>query len=119
MWVIVNQRLVHVEQGFTTMDEALIFIIDHRLSSPAHLILRHAPPAFRNGQIISIRLLADLIGYPDSKRVRQGLIELAGYGFVQPVTFGHRGRHRYQGIPSLMWSSAVQRLFSTGKTRAA
>ena len=69
-----------------------------RLSPAALTIVNNTqrlPADFRRGlHPIPLRMIADLVGYSSHSSVRQGLIELAEFGFVRYVTYGPT-KHRY------------------------
>jgi len=71
------------------------------LSPVAVALLESAPPRFKRGQAVSVRLLADLTGYSDT-HVRRGLVELLRAGYVARVPFGKRGRSQFAGVPTML-----------------
>lgn len=80
-------------------DDPRVRVLD--LSPVAVALLTYAPPRFKRGQPVSVRLLAELSGYSDT-HVRRGLLELMRAGYVTRVPFGKRGRSQFVGVPTMI-----------------
>jgi len=71
------------------------------LSPVAVSLLECAPPSFKRGQPVAVRLLAELTGYSET-HVRRGLFELQRAGYVARIPFGKRGRSQFVGVPTMI-----------------